>query len=302
MTQGRRRERRRRSQERAGAVRWPRSGTLWLGLWLALAAVVVVSGIWWIANRERTPTSGPPTASTASAEKDHREQPPVRPATKSERDQPTPSTPLAEPNPPPVAEQPMPTQGEADLPQLAGLPHQQITISHIVDGDTVDDGSDRRIRLIGINTPERGYPLYKEATALTARLVQGKTLILAFDKDRKDRYGRALGYLFATDGTFINREIVRLGLAYCYTFKPNNHFEAELLEAMREARDNHLGLWALTEPSPEPYYISEKRQVRFHRPSCERAAKLLTRKHVLRFDSRNAAFDTARCPCPQCKP
>jgi micrococcal nuclease len=64
-----------------------------------------------------------------------------------------------------------------------------------VDGDTIDvqlgEGI-RRVRHIGMNTPERGAPRFQEARAANAVFVDGKTVAMVHDMSETDRYGRLL--------------------------------------------------------------------------------------------------------------
>jgi endonuclease YncB( thermonuclease family) len=74
------------------------------------------------------------------------------------------------------------------------------TVVHVVDGDTVDvragDGRQERVRVIGIDTPERGECGFAEASAAMASLVQGQPVdLVAGARDDRDRYGRILRYL-----------------------------------------------------------------------------------------------------------
>ncbi len=151
-------------------------------------------------------------------------------------------TPTSAPTPSPTATAPPPTSA---VPTPAE--GQRATVTYVVDGDTVELADGRRVRYIGINTPERDQPFYQEATDLNRRLVEGKDVTLEFDLDTFDRYGRTLAYVFAGD-VFVNLEIVRQGYASVYTVPPNVKYDRQFLAAQREAREAGRGLWA-TVPS-----------------------------------------------------
>lgn len=69
-------------------------------------------------------------------------------------------------------------------------------VSHIVDGDTIDVDGVGRIRVIGIDTPERGACGYESATLAMAALVDGRTVaLIPGATDDADRYGRLLRYV-----------------------------------------------------------------------------------------------------------
>tara|TARA_Y100000310_G_scaffold121029_1_gene119793 strand:- start:618 stop:1328 length:711 start_codon:yes stop_codon:yes gene_type:complete len=89
-----------------------------------------------------------------------------------------------------------------------------VTIERVVDGDTVIV-NDQYVRLLGINTPEKGEKYYTEAKEFLESLVLDKEVELRFGKERKDRYNRTLGYLFL-GGKNINLEIVEEGYANFY--------------------------------------------------------------------------------------
>lgn len=123
------------------------------------------------------------------------------------------------------------------------------TVVRVVDGDTLLLDGDERVRLIGVNTPESVDPrrpveyFGNEAAAFTRRLAQGKRVRLAYDEERKDRYGRTLAYVFFEDGSMLNAEIIRQGYGNAYTRFPFRYAE-EFRAYEREAREQRRGLWA----------------------------------------------------------
>ena len=75
-------------------------------------------------------------------------------------------------------------------------------VTNVVDGDTIDVTGGQRVRIIGIDTPEKGHCGYGEATANMRDLVQGKNVVLtAGARDDTDKYGRILRYVDLPDGT-----------------------------------------------------------------------------------------------------
>jgi micrococcal nuclease len=130
-------------------------------------------------------------------------------------------------------------------------------VLRVVDGDTIEvaiDGVAYRVRYIGIDTPETVHPsrpvewLGPEASAANAALVGGGTVILEKDVSETDRYGRLLRYVWTyREGawTFLNLELLRLGLATVTTYPPDvKYVEALYLPAQREAQAAGIGLWA----------------------------------------------------------
>lgn len=126
-------------------------------------------------------------------------------------------------------------------PQPDGL--ETAAVARVVDGDTIELADGRRVRYIGINTPERDQPYYQEATDVNRQLVESKTVQLERDVDTFDQYGRTLAYVWV-DGMMANWEIVNRGFANVFTVPPNVRYEEQFRQAEREAREAGRGLWA----------------------------------------------------------
>lgn len=120
-------------------------------------------------------------------------------------------------------------------------------VTYVFDGDTIEvelDGQTYRLRYIGVDTPERDEPFYEEAAAFNRDLVDGQTVILVRDVSETDQYGRLLRYVYLTDGTFVNAELMRAGMARLVTFPPDVA-QADFLRALQqEARAAAAGMWA----------------------------------------------------------
>ena len=124
----------------------------------------------------------------------------------------------------------------------------------VIDGDTIDvtiDGSEERVRLIGIDTPETKKPdtpiecFGPEASDFTHSLLpDGTALHLERDVEARDAYGRLLAYVYRVDdGLFVNMEIMRRGYARPLTFPPNINHADGFVAAARSAREANAGLW-----------------------------------------------------------
>ena len=92
--------------------------------------------------------------------------------------------------------------------------NEEVYISRIVDGDTAI-GNNESIRLLGINTPERGERYYSGAKEFLEKEILNKTVQLKFGKDRKDLYNRTLAYIFL-DGKNVNSGVIKSGFANYY--------------------------------------------------------------------------------------
>ncbi len=97
---------------------------------------------------------------------------------------------------------------------LAGL--ETALVVQVLDGVTIEvllEGVAQRLRYIGIDSPEDGQPFSSEAETLNRSLVEGKQVALEKDVSETDRYDRLLRYVYLLDGTFVNAELVRTGMA-----------------------------------------------------------------------------------------
>ncbi|MCS7315255.1 MAG: thermonuclease family protein [Bryobacterales bacterium] len=122
-------------------------------------------------------------------------------------------------------------------------PSQGYRVVRVLDGDTIEvlkDGRPARVRLYGIDTPERGQPFGNAARRFTGEQCFGRTVLLR--EYGADRYGRILAEVILPDGRVLNQELVRAGLAWWYREYAPEARELERLE--REARAARRGLWA----------------------------------------------------------
>jgi micrococcal nuclease len=119
-------------------------------------------------------------------------------------------------------------------------------VQRIVDGDTLVCEGDQRVRLLLIDTPELSQAPYgRQASRALQRLAPvGTRLRVETDVQFRDRYGRILGYLWTTDGRFINEEMVAAGMAMVLVYPPNVKYVDRLRAASAEARRKKVGLWA----------------------------------------------------------
>jgi len=120
-------------------------------------------------------------------------------------------------------------------------------VIHVSDGDTLVielDGQKERVRLIGVDTPEKAQkPWGPRAKAFTESLVLGKTVRLELDVQERDQYSRLLAYVFVND-TFVNLELLRSGYAVLLTIPPNVKHGEEFRQAQVEAREKGVGIWS----------------------------------------------------------
>lgn len=140
---------------------------------------------------------------------------------------------------------------------------EYFTVVRVIDGDTFELNDKIKVRLLGIDTPEKYQSkkldrdaemsgqdkntikkLGKLASDYVRGIAEGKRVRLERDpkNDDKDKYGRLLRYVYLEDGTCINAKIIKDGYAQVY-----DKFEISKLDEFRklqkEARENNRGLW-----------------------------------------------------------
>jgi endonuclease YncB( thermonuclease family) len=125
-------------------------------------------------------------------------------------------------------------------------------VAAVHDGDTLRLKDGRRIRLIGVNTPELGdgagdEPNAQEAKQLLERLVEhsGGAIRVCKDAEHTDRYGRQLAHLYDRHGKSINRELLLQGVGYRIAVPPNLNNQDCYQAAERKARKGNKGVWRL---------------------------------------------------------
>lgn len=139
-------------------------------------------------------------------------------------------------------------------------PVEPCTVTRIVDGDTIDCEPVGRIRLIGIDTPEREQvPFGAQASGVLQTLLPVGTDVQAErDVENLDTYDRALRYIWL-DGVLVNWIMVRSGYAELLTFPPNVQYVDAFASARTMARDGSDGLWATGGFACEPVAFRQGR-------------------------------------------
>lgn len=145
----------------------------------------------------------------------------------------------------------------ATSPCLPHQPQSSGTVGYINDGDTLKLEDGRRIRLLGIDTPEidhegeNSQPLAHQAKRRLTQLAPvGSRITLQPGKLQKDRFGRLLAYLRNADGFDPAEQLLREGLATLLIIPPNTAAADCYQRALNKARAHKLGLWSLPQFQP----------------------------------------------------
>jgi len=135
-------------------------------------------------------------------------------------------------------------------------------VTRVVDGDTIVISGNEKVRLIGVDTPEKFYSdklrrdsersgkdikaiqaLGSRASDFTKRLCLNKRVRLEYDVEKRDRYRRLLAYVYLEDGTFVNAKIIEEGYGQILTVPPNVRHSGYFRKLENDARDAKRGLW-----------------------------------------------------------
>jgi len=130
-------------------------------------------------------------------------------------------------------------------------------VGYVYDGDTVRLTDGRRIRLIGVDTPETGkhgkpsQPYADKAKATLRGWLRGSaTVHLRYGPTRHDHYGRTLAHVYLADGTSVTAALLARGLGTALVIPPNTwHYRcyAAMEAGARRAR---RGIWSLAKYRP----------------------------------------------------
>lgn len=129
-------------------------------------------------------------------------------------------------------------------------------VVRVVDGDTFVieyEGKQEKVRLIGVDTPESVHPdeeknteLGDEVSNYSKKILTGKEVLLEFDVEKRDKYGRLLAYVYL-DGQMYNKILLEKGYAKIATYPPNVKYVEDFTKLQKEARENKQGLWEYME-------------------------------------------------------
>jgi len=201
----------------------------------------------------------------------------------------------------------------------------QVKVVGVADGDTITvlyDGREKKIRLYGVDCPEKRQSFGKRAKQFTSNMVFKKNVHVR--PVTSDRYGRTVAWVYA-DGMCLNEELLRAGMAWHYKKYSS---DSKLAELEAEARQRTAGLWSIPCAVPpwdfrhgkkttiiarletkvrmqtsvntrEEVYHGNRKTQKFHRPGC-RYYDCSNCTAV--FHSRTKAIRAGYVPCKVCRP
>jgi micrococcal nuclease len=121
-----------------------------------------------------------------------------------------------------------------------GEAKERAVVKRVIDGDTIELNDGRKVRYIGINSPEMTDKrkdvlcFANMAKEENQRLVLGKTVEMEKDVSDKDKYDRLLRYVWV-DGEMVNLILIKNGYVKIATYPPDVKYKEMFLEASKLA-------------------------------------------------------------------
>lgn len=180
--------------------------------------------------------------------------------------------------------------------------------THVADGDTITVEGVGKVRLVGVNTPEKGVAGSEASKYFVEKLCLNKEVSLDIDDSKNtDKYGRTLAVVIV-DGKNLNEMLLKEGLAEVMyippsEFNPYNWMgddthvssgSSASSNAAHSTSDNKSS-------SASGTYIGNSNSLKFHSPSCKYAGKISEKNKVV-FSSRDEAINQGYAPCKVCNP
>lgn len=149
-------------------------------------------------------------------------------------------------------------------------------MKYVHDGDTLHLADKRKVRLIGIDTPELArhsrnkttpaQPFAEKARDFVRRLIsqQGNSVRLMPGVEANDRYGRFLFHVQLADGSLLQTRLIDAGLAVAYTTPPNARLSACYHDTEHQARLKKSGFWRHSKYQPIEVSRLKKSDTGFH--------------------------------------
>jgi micrococcal nuclease len=122
-----------------------------------------------------------------------------------------------------------------------------------------------RLRLIGIDAPElKQEPWGRLSKRYLKKLLSESDWVVRveFDIEKRDKYGRLLGYVWDNRGRLINEKMLEEGYALLYTIPPNVKYTERFILAQKFAQQKRVGIWGKKglKKSPEQWRIENPRK------------------------------------------
>lgn len=179
--------------------------------------------------------------------------------------------------------------------------------TQVVDGDTIYLDNGKKVRFVGVNTPERGVEGYITSKNFVQKLCLNKKVGLDID-DRKhnDKYGRTLAVVIV-DGKNLNEMLLKEGLAEIMYMPPSEFYPYDWAGSDTHVADTHSSSSSSTSSdsssssSGSGNYVGNANTGKFHVSGCGSVSKMSEKNKVF-FSSRDEAVKQGYVPCKICNP
>lgn len=180
----------------------------------------------------------------------------------------------------------------------------------VADGDTItilNNGLQLKLRLYGIDAPEKNQPFGQKAHDFTASMVAGRQITV--EQKDTDRYGRTVAMVYV-DGINLNEQIVKQGYGWVYRQYCKDSICNDWLKLESNARESLKGLWAESNPIP-PWEFRQGQRTSGNRehdfivlPSTSTVVQNVPSESGSYHGNRNShVFHSSACKdfnCPNC--
>lgn len=170
------------------------------------------------------------------------------------------------------------------------------TVTQCTDGDTLVLDTGQRVRLAGVDTPEKGskgYPapvLCPRGSALHLRAdTETAVKVIPLPGASRDRYQRLVAEIILPDGRSLNEQLLQQGMASFYAHKNlPSQLVRRLTAAQKDALDKRAGCWGfiLTRPQAQEPYIGNRNSKRFFSKAWSAHGQYFEKKSNPLFGSR----------------
>jgi endonuclease YncB( thermonuclease family) len=179
--------------------------------------------------------------------------------------------------------------------------------TQVVDGDTIYLDNGKKIRFVGVNTPERGVEGYIASKNFVQKLCLNKKVGIDID-DRKhnDKYGRTLAVVIV-DGKNVNEMLLKEGLAEIMYMPPSEFYPYDWAGTNTHVADTHsssstsASSQTSSGSSDSGSYVANANTGKFHVSGCDSVSKMSEKNKVF-FSSRDEAINQGYVPCKRCNP
>ena len=184
--------------------------------------------------------------------------------------------------------------------------------TYVTDGDTIEVDGLGKIRMVGVNTPERGVEGYICSKRFVQKLCLDREVSLDIDDDKNtDRYGRYLAVVIV-DGKNLNEMLLKENLAEIMYMPPSEFYpydwddgaitSSNYPSSYSSSNSGSSSSSSFTSNSAgSSSYIASANSHKFHYPNC-RWGKKISQKNKVTFNSRSDAISQGYEPCKVCQP